>query len=59
MGRYHTVIAAVTYVIQIPRRTQTHRTSCNKIYNFSPVDRMMATGRAIGGGGGGGSIVLG
>jgi len=25
----------------------------------SPVDRMMATGRAIGGGGGGGSIVLG
>lgn len=25
----------------------------------SPVDRMIATGRAIGGGGGGGSIVLG
>jgi hypothetical protein len=26
---------------------------------FSPVERMMATGRAMGGGGGGGSIVLG
>jgi len=31
MGRYYTVITAVTSVIQIPRRTQTHSTSCNKI----------------------------
>lgn len=31
-----------------------------KIYRFNvPVDRIMATGRAIGGGGGGGSIELG
>lgn len=30
----------------------------NRVIN-SPVDRMMATGRAIGGGGGGGSMVLG
>lgn len=29
------------------------------IFINSPVDRMIATGRAIGGGGGGGSMVLG